>query len=195
MKVVKLTDEQEVKIIDKWNELTLGKYIQLVNLMQNQEKYTNSEFSLRCLEKVTSLSYEEILELYNEDYDILANELFCQGSFLHTEIKEEKATNWIFNEIDYSVVFPERIRLGEKQSLDILDKDAKSTYDQWLNILSIFVRPAIKTKNEFGEDIYNIEKFNADMDSINKRKELIYNNMPAVNAIWICNFFANGKIR
>ena len=84
-----------------------------------------------------------------------------------------------------------KMTLGEKISLKLLQKNQKET-DTLLNMLSVIVRPAKKSKNEFGEDIYIVDEFDGEMETITKRREVI-KKMPAINGLFILESFIPGR--
>jgi hypothetical protein len=115
----------------------------------------------------------------------------CLSPF-KTKMVPEKADSFLINGVLYSYNIPDKLTFGENVSIKILEKQSKSQYEGWLNILSIIIRPATESKNEFGETIYNVEPFNGDIETIKRRKELLL-NIPCDAALWIIEAFMSGK--
>ena len=73
-----------------------------------------------------------------------------------------------------------------------MSKTSINLFDSWLNLISILIRPADVSVNEFNETVYTPKEFEADIDILMKRKEL-FKTIPAVNAMWILEAFTLGR--
>ena len=188
MKVIKIKD-REFKVIDNWTDLSVEKYMQIANLQSSIDTMIEEEFLVEFIKVISTIEGDFINELYEDDLLFFVE---LMNNFSLKELKGEKATHFIFNDKLYSYNDVGKLTLGEKISLKLLEKGNVSEHDTWLNILSILVRPATKHTNEFNEDIYEVSKFEGNIDIITKRKELV-KNIPAINAIHIIQSFIIGR--
>jgi hypothetical protein len=188
MKVITIR-EKEFKVIDNWIDLTFDKYIDILNLNNRSGDIIEEKFLVDFIKIISTIDEDFINDLYEDDLMFFI-ELIT--NFNLKELKSVKSTHFIFNDRLYSYNDVGKLTLGEKISLKLLEKGNKSEQDTWLNILSILIRPATKKPNEFNEDIYEVDKFEGDINIINKRKEFI-KNIPAVNALYIIESFMSGR--
>ena len=94
----------------------------------------------------------------------------------------------------YSYNLPSKLTLGEKISIKVLEKNSKSQFENWLNILTILIRPSKEKVNEFGEVEYEVEPFNGDITVLEKRKEII-KKIPGVNSMFVIKSFTDGILK
>lgn len=188
MKQIKIK-EKEYNLIEGWDEMTLGNYINLVTLQEQKDSFIEEEFLLKFIPLICNVEEEVLTECYEEDLlpfvDLLSN--FKIDSF-----KKEEKRHFNFNNIDYSVVIPSKLTMGENISIKILEKSSNNPFDTWLNLLSILVRPSTSSTDEFGEIIWTPEPFKGDITILRKRKEILL-DIPAVNAMWIIEAFTVGR--
>jgi hypothetical protein len=187
--ITKIMNQKEVNIIENWSEITTGQYNELVDLYEKVDDLTEELFLLKFIQILSNLTEEDIYALYDEDLLIFTE---LMSNFNLVNFKPEKKDSFILNGQLYSYNLPSKLTFGEKISISLLQKRAKTKYDEWLNILSIFIRPATETQNEFGDKKYIVEAFNGDIDIILKRKELL-KQIPAINTLWILTAFMNGN--
>ena len=188
MKTIKI-NEKEVTHIEDWSEMSMGNYLKLIELQTNKDNLLEEQFLLQFITLISDLTYEELDAFYEEDLMPLALEL--KSFNIENFVKQEKR-HFVFNGIDYCVVIPNKLTMGENISLKLLEKKSINLMDSWLNIISILIRPATKSIDEFGEIIYTPNKFEGDELLLLKRKEL-FKQVPAVNAIWILEAFTLGR--
>lgn len=181
--------EQEFKIIDDWSDVSVEKYIQIANLHTKMNELVEEEFLIEFIKIISTIEEDFINNLYEDD---LLFFIELMNNFNLNELKPIKANHFIFDNKLYSYNDIGKLTLGEKISLKLLEKNNSSEHDTWLNILSILIRPATKITNEFNEDVYEVSKFEGDIDIINKRKELV-KQIPAINALHIIQSFIIGR--
>lgn len=181
--------EKHFKIIDNWNDISVDKYLQIVNLNNKIDEILDEQFLIEFIKIISDMNDDFINSLYEEDFVFFIE---LMNTFNVNQLQPEKATHFIFDDKLYSYNDIGKLTLGEKISLKLLEKNNKSEQDNWLNILSIMIRPSTKITNEFNEDIYEVSKFEGNIDIINKRKELI-KHIPAINAIYIIQSFITGR--
>ena len=181
--------EKEFKIIDDWSDVTVEKYIEIANLHSKVNQMIEEEFLIEFIKVISNIDQDFINDLYEEDLLFFVD---LMNNFNLSELKPIKAAHFIFDDKLYSYNDIGKLTLGEKISLKLLEKNNNSEHDTWLNILSILVRPAIKHTNEFNEDVYEVSKFEGNIDVINKRKELV-KTIPAINALHIIQSFIIGR--
>ena len=181
--------EKEYDLIEGWNEITLGNYINLVELYNKRNDLLEEQFLIKFIPLISNLNEEEVMNCYEEDLLPFVSSL--KNFTLETFIKEEKR-QYIFNNNLYSVVIPNKLTMGENTSIKLLEKSSKDIFDSWLNMLTILIRPATEITNEFGEKEYIVEPFNGDQLTLMRRKEL-FKDIKAVNAMWILESFTAGR--
>jgi hypothetical protein len=190
MRIVRLQNE-DVNVKDCWKDLTTAEYISLMELYSESKDMVSELFLVRFITILTGRDEDFITSLYEEDLlefpDIIAS--FKIDDF--TEV-EEKSFN--LNGQLYTYVVPNKLTLGEKISIKLLEKNSKTQYEQWLNLLTILVRPAKEKTNEFGEVEYTIEPFVGDINILNKRKELL-KEIPGINSMFIIKAFTDGRLK
>jgi hypothetical protein len=181
--------EKEFKVIDDWSDVTVEKYIEISKLHSKINEMIEEEFLIEFIKVISNIDQDFINNLYEEDLLFFVD---LMNNFNKNELKPIKATHFIFEDKLYSYNDIGKLTLGEKISLKLLEKNNVSEHDTWLNILSILIRPSTKHINEFNEDIFEVSKFDGDIDIINKRKDLV-KNIPAVNALHIIQSFITGR--
>ncbi len=187
-----LIREQKVNIIEDINELNLDNYIKLLKFYEtngNGENLSKEEFMVKFIISISDIKEEFLLELYDDEMMVFVD--IINNLKIDNFVKQD---NKLFkmNGIDYTYVIPKKMTMGEVISYNVLLKECKNIYESWLVLLSILIRPAIISKNEFGEDIYIPAKFNSDLDLLNKRKEFIL-KLPATICVYIVDAFMNGR--
>lgn len=188
MKQITIRDK-ELNVIDSWDEITVGQYINLMESYSKLGTISDEEFLLEFIGVLTTVDKDFLFDLYEEE---LTEFVDLVDNFQLEKFLTEDCKTFTFNDRLYSYVPANKLTVGETISLKLLASNNKTQFDDWLNILSIVIRPATETTNEFGEKQYQIEKFNGDIDIINKRKELI-KNIPAKNGLHITSAFMNGR--
>jgi len=198
MRIIEVRGEH-IETKDTWGELTLGDYISMIGLYSNvKEGETINdldedvllEFLINFINLLTGKTVEFLYTLY-EDELMLFNDLV--NIFNLTTFAPQDNKEYYINDKLYSYALPNKLTVGEKISIKLLEKGSKTESEVWLNILTILFRPATKTEDEFGCPVYTLEEFNGDMNILNKRKELIRNNVKAINALWVIEAFTNGN--
>lgn len=190
MKEIKI-GERNVEILSNIEEFKLGKYMGLYDLFFNSEDFIDEQFLIKFIPLISSLTEKELLNMYEEDMLPFVEEI---SNFSLDKFKGVECRTFTFPSTDivYVVTLPQRLSIGETISQKLLDKTAKNEFERWLNILSILIRPGIEHIDEFGKKKYTPVEFDADIDLLNRRKEL-FREIPAVNAIWILEAFMNGR--
>lgn len=180
----------EILIPENWNEIKLQDFIEIMNLYSEYDNMVEEEFLIKLIAKLTNTdpNFYFNSDLTDEEIEIIINAL----SPFKTKMIPEKVDSFVINNTLYSYNIPDKLTFGENVSIKILDKNCKTQYESWLNILSILIRPATESKNEFGEITYIVEPFNADIEIIKRRKELL-KNLPCDAAVWIIESFMSGK--
>lgn len=189
MRIIKI-QEQDLSVKDNWNDFSTGNYIDLMELYSKSKDMIPEIFLVKfigiLIDKdenfIGSLYEEELLEIQ----DIITE-------FQKNEFKEVEQRAFILNGNLYSWNNPNQLTLGEKISIKLLEKESKSQFENWLNLLAILVRPAKEKINEFGEKEYILDPFDGNIDTLNKRKEL-FKEIPGINSMFIINSFIAGRL-
>jgi len=188
MRAVILQNE-EIHVKDNWEDFTTGEYIELMTLYSESKDMLAEIFLIKFISILTGKDENYINNLYEEDLveiqDIITD-------FQTKEFKEVQVKEFIINGVLYSWKNPNNLTLGEKISIKVLEKGGKTPFDSWLNLLAILVRPAKTKTNEFGETEYELDKFDGNIEILNKRKEL-FKQIPGVNSMFIINSFIGGR--
>lgn len=182
---------QEIDVRDNWKDLTTGEYIKLMELYAESKEMIPEIFLVKFISILTGKDDDFINSLYEEE---LTEFLEIINGFKLDEFIDEDQKSFILDGKLYSYVIPKDLTLGEKISIKLLEKNTSSQYEQWLNILTILVRPAEEVRNEFGEIEYKIEPFKGDIDILNRRKELL-KQIPGVNSMYIVKAFTDGRLK
>lgn len=182
---------QEVDVKDCWHDLTTAEYIMLMELYGESKDMVPELFLVKFISILTGKNEEFITSLYEEE---LAEFPDVITGFKLEEFVDIEQKCFTLDGRLYSYTIPNQLTLGEKISIKLLEKNSKSQFEQWLNILSILVRPAKEKTNEFGEIEYELEPFNSDINILNKRKEL-YKQIPGVNSMYIVKAFTDGRLK
>jgi len=190
MRIIKLQNE-DVNVKDTWIDLSTAEYISLMELYTESADMVPELFLVKFISILTGKSVDFISSLYEEELmefpDVIAG--FKLNEFADTEQK-----SFILEDKLYSYNLPNQLTLGEKISIKLLEKNSKSQFEQWLNLLAVLVRPAKEKTNEFGEIEYELEPFVGDINILNKRKEL-FKQIPGVNSMYIVKSFTDGRLK
>jgi hypothetical protein len=190
MRIVRLQNE-DVSVKDCWNDLSTAEYISLMELYSESKDMVSELFLVKFITILTGKDVDFISSLYEEELlefpDII-------GSFKTDDFVEIEQKSFTLGGQLYSYVVPNKLTLGEKISIKLLEKNSKTQYEQWLNLLTILVRPAKEKTNEFGEVEYIIEPFVGDINILTKRKSLL-KEIPGVNSMYIIKAFTDGRLK
>ena len=190
MKIVRLQNE-DVDVKDCWKDLTTAEYITLMELYSESQELLPELFLVKFISVLTGKDNDFICSLYEEELlefpDIITG-------FKVDEFGDVEQKSFLLNGQLYSYNIPSQLTLGEKISIKLLEKNSKSQFEQWLNILCILIRPAKEKTNEFGEVVYELEPFIGDINILNKRKEL-FKQIPGINSMFIVKAFTDGRLK
>jgi len=180
----------ELSIPEAWNEIKLRDFMKIMDLYAKYDDMVEEEFIIKMIAVLTGTSPDFYFnsDLTDDEVNILIESL----APFREKMVPEKADSFEINGTLYSYNIPDKLTFGENVSIKILEKQSKSQYEGWLNILSIIIRPATESQNEFGDTVYKVEPFNGDIDIIKRRKELL-KSIPCDAALWIIEAFTSGK--
>ena len=181
--------DKEANVANQWQDLTVEQYIDITKLYEQTTETIEEDFLINFLLIITDLDRDFIETLYEDELEPFVETI---KKFDMKEFKGVKVDHFILNDQIYSYKQASKLTLGEKVSLKLLEKKSTTQTETWLNILSIMIRPAKVNKNEFGEDIYIVEPFDGDIETLEKRKELI-KKIKAINAFYIVEGFIDGR--
>jgi len=189
MRNITLRGEQ-VETLDNWDEIVIGDYVKLVDLYSQLSNMIEEEFLIKFISILTKLDETYLFDLYEEDLLEVTNLI---NNFSLDELVKKDCKRIDMNNRIYSYVSPNKLTVGEKISIKLLEETSKTNGDSWLNLLSILIRPALEKVDELGHTYYEVEKFNGDIELLNGRKQLIAENVKAVNALYIIEAFMPGN--
>jgi hypothetical protein len=189
MKEVKIR-ENSYQVKDNWDEISIGEYVNLVDLYSSIGDTVEEIFYIKFVSLLTGVNENDLMELYEDELTEMTS-LMDNFSLDTFQRKESKVFN--MNDMIYSYVSPSKLTVGEKISLKLLEKNSKTPGETWLNLLSILIRPATENVDEFNNKTYECNKFDGDINILNQRKELIKNNVLAVNAMYVIEAFMPGS--
>lgn len=189
MRIVRLQNE-DVNVKDCWKDLTTQEYVDLIELYSESKDMVAELFLVKFISILTSKDVDFISALYEEELlefpDIITG-------FKLDEFVDIPKKSFILEGNLYSYNIPNKLTLGEKISIKLLEKNSKTQYEQWLNLLAVLVRPATEKTNEFGETEYILEPFVGEINLLNKRKEL-FKQIPGINSMYIIKSFTDGRL-
>ena len=191
---------KEYNIIDSWDELTLGQYIEYVKVetttFDTVEEKNIRVIEILCglvldgLDNLTYLEYNELQTLMIEKINSLPSlDIYIAKSFDKT---------FEINGITYVTQTPETLNdvtLGEKISISTLQSAHTGHVLDFVTTLSaILIRPGKLVKDiETNIEVYEIEPFNKrDIKNMEYRKELFLKEAKAKDIIPVYNFFLSG---
>lgn len=182
---------KDLTLPTSWNEINMETIVPIMDLQKKYEDGYEIEYYLMELFAIlTNTDVDFFYDSYitDEEVQLIGNSL---TEFMEP-ISFTKADCFKIDGKLYSYNNFNKLTYGEDISYKLLNKNSKSDFESWLNLLSILIRPATETTDEFGEVKYVLDKFDGDVDILNKRKELI-KKIPAVNGLYIVQSFTNGK--
>jgi hypothetical protein len=184
--------EREINVTENWEQVDLEQCIKIIKLFDEmgQGELIEEQFLVNFIECITDLTSDEMMNFYSEELVIFTE--YIDNFKDVSKLQRQECKSFNLNDIVYAVVIPSKLTLGEEISIKLLQKSSADRYDTWLNLLTILVRPGIEKKNEFGETFYEVEPLKADIELLNKRKQLL-KKIPAVNALWIVEAFSAGR--
>lgn len=182
---------EEVNVKDCWEDLSTGEYISLMELYSVSKDLVPEAFLVKFISILIDRDEKFINSLYEDD---LVEFIEIINNFKMDEFVEKEQKTFLINDVLYSYNIPNKLTLGEKISIKLLEKNSKSEFEQWLNILCILIRPAKEKTNEFGEIEYELEPFVGDIEILNKRKELL-KKIPGVASMSIIKSFTDGRLK
>ena len=169
---------QEREMIDCWEELMMGTYMEFIKLDQHKKDFDDWTLLLKLTEVLCGKPFT--VEM-NDDFDISANEA----------IDIDKAQQWILTpppvptfkhikigDIDYVMVNPMDMYTREKLAIENAQlHNPGQPWNYYPIIMAILVRPAkLKIKAETGKEYWDIDKFN--MDQLPDRIEIFNKHLP-----------------
>lgn len=182
---------EEVDVKDCWEDLSTGEYISLMELYSVSKDLVPEAFLVKFISILIDRDEKFINSLYEDD---LVEFIEIINNFKMDEFVEKEQKTFLINDVLYSYNIPNKLTLGEKISIKLLEKNSKSEFEQWLNILCILIRPAKEKTNEFGEIEYELEPFVGDIEILNNRKELL-KKIPGVASMSIIKSFTDGRLK
>lgn len=188
MKQIKIRD-REFNIPTEWMDTTIGQYIEICKLGDNKDEYVDYEYLLKTYSILCNMDYDFLLRI--KDYEL--NEAAeCIKEMASEGIKPIDIRKIMIGDVLYSFENPESLTNGEKASIQILEKDTKYIYEQWLNVLTVMIRPAVMKLDEFGEIYYEVDECNINRELLFKRKQA-FMDIPSPIAMYVVNSFMNAK--
>lgn len=188
MRIIKIQNE-DLPVKDNWTDFSTGDYIELMDLNSKSKDMLPEIFLVKFISILIDKDENFINNLYEEELIEVQDVI---TTFQQSEFKDVEKRTFVINDILYSWKNPNQLTLGEKISIKLLEKESKSQFENWLNLLAILVRPAKEKTNEFGEIEYILDPFDGNIDTLNKRKEL-FKQIPGVNSMFIINSFIGGR--
>jgi len=179
-------NEKAYKMATSWEELTLDKYINLVNLQGVDAEVKIEELYL--LKIVGALCGVDLSELYELDMDTVRN-LVDKLEFIYKQPEWPLKRFIMFN--DQMFVFPQelnKITMGEIISIKTLQEN-KGQGEFLPYLLAVILRPGSEYEVN-GEKKYKQDKFNA--DDIEYRAKLFL-DLTIPEIMGSINFFLTGN--
>jgi hypothetical protein len=185
-----LIREVEYDIASEWKDIKIGQYYKILELYKQVDDLSEDTFIIRML---SILMNKEITFFYNLYPDELSVFIPIINKFNINTFEKSDEKRLIINGNLYSYIIPQKLNIGEKETINYLQKKSKNQNEEWLNLLAVLIRPVIEEKNEFGEIVYiTDDRFDVDLSIIDKRKEYILTDLSASNAMYILESFMYG---
>jgi len=182
--------EVEYDIASHWQDIKIGQYYKILELYKQVDELSEDTFILKM---VSILMNKELNFFYNLYPDELSVFIPIINKFNVNDFVKSDEKRLIINSNVYSYIIPEKLNIGEKETIGYLQRKSGTQKEEWLNLLTVLIRPVVEEKNEFGDTTYiTDDRFDIDLSIIDKRKEYILRDLPAVNAMYILEAFMYG---
>ena len=185
MKTFKV-DDNEYKIPNSWEDMTLGNYIDFFNFQDSNKD--------REIDDLYMIEVFEILSDCDEVIDIPINELkdlLSELTFLSETPKLNDNKTILIDEKLYGCIDLNKMTTGEYISIKTLMGSEKTVLNGLPKLLSIILRPAEEfVDSETGEKKLKIEKFS--VENLTWRAEK-FKELKVVDVLHWINFFLTGK--
>ena len=183
--------EKEYQMVDCSEELLISQYFQIEELLKKLSDLTNSQIILRMIEVLSKVKEGDIDELSSDDADRLGEVI---GKIDFKNIPKSDKDYITINGKDY--VFKknfDKLSMGEKISIELLQKRSLSIVDSTLYTLAVLLRPGTSTiDKETKQVIWEQEKF--DTNNLDYRVELFRDHLKAVDTLGLLSFFLTGRL-
>lgn len=188
-------DDREISIVNNWDELSLGQFIEFSKLKidKDDKKGTDDEmddllFSIRVFE---ILSNQPVGGL--DDFPLnLLPELAEDLKFIQSPVNFPLLKSIEINGDLYAFKNITQLTFGEMVSFKTIQQNYPNVIDSLPYLLAIICRPAIKKIDEItGEEVFNLQKF--DTINLGDRAKLFL-NYKAIDLIGASNFFLSGNL-
>lgn len=177
-------EKEYVNVPEGYDEMTLGKFMEIMKLQVNQKNYeSDTMYMIDLLRVLIGCTKEDIMGIGYSDLNTLT-EAF---TWLNSE-PEKKQVDFI--ELDGKIYVPRKntqITLGEQISIETYLKKDLSNVDNYHYVMAILLRPGKKVGDE-----YVIEDLENDIEKINARAELFKERLVINDIFGIISFFSNG---
>lgn len=180
----------EYEISNCWEDIKIGQYYKILELYKQVDDLSEDTFILKMVSILMNKDINFFYNLYPEELNVFIPIInkFNVNDFVKSDEKR-----LIINGNLYSYIIPNKLNIGEKETITYLQSKSKGLQEEWLNLLSVLIRPVIEEKNEFDQITYiTDDRFDIDLDIIDKRKEYILKDLSAVNAMYILESFMYG---
>lgn len=183
--------EIEYDIASQWEDIKIGQYYKIIELYKQIDDISEDSFILRMVSILMDKELNFFYKLYPSELSVFIPII---NKFNVNDFKKSDEKRLTINGNLYSYIIPNELNIGEKETINYLQRKSKTVNEEWLNLLSVLIRPVVEEKNEFGDIVYvTDDNFDdANLSIIEKRKEYILRDLSAVNAMYILESFMNG---
>ena len=181
--------ELELNVMDNWGEIPLKTYFKLIDIISEQNKMDEIEFTIEMISIISDIDKTKLNEIGLSELNKL--EPIIRG-LNPNGIDKEIDTHIEIDGINY---VPKKnmsnITNSEMMCMKNLQLVNKTYSNNILNHLSVLLRPGYSKINEMGEVRWIQTPLN--LEDIENRKDIFLNKLKTTDAIPLINFFLIGK--
>ena len=181
--------ELELNVMDNWGEIPLKTYFKLIDIISEQNKMDEIEFTIEMISIISDIDKTKLNEIGLSELNKL--EPIIRG-LNPNGIDKEIDTHIEIDGINY---VPKKnmsnITNSEMMCMKNLQLLNKTYTNNILNHLSVLLRPGYSKINEMGEVRWIQTPLN--LEDIENRKDIFLNKLKTTDAIPLINFFLIGK--
>jgi hypothetical protein len=194
MRTIKLVNEEidyqlELNVLDNWSEITLENYFKILDVIENKDKFDETEFFIHMICIISNIEKEKLYEIPVSELMQFTDIII---SFNLETLSKTLPNTILIDDITYvskknmsNLTTNEMIWIKNKQ------KESKNSYEIMINILTILLRPGYQKTDEIGQTKWIQAPY--DDETFQIRKELFLKRITAYDGIPLINFFLSGN--
>ena len=154
-------EDKKYEMPSSYSELTLGKFMDITNIINKQSEYDSpTKYTIDLLSKTMGCPTDILLSLDMDDLSILLKEL----EWLKKTPKKKSTTKFKIDDVEYGLVPNKKITTGEMISIESFHKNDLHNDGNIHLIMAILFRPIqdgkiIPLENDYDEVLKRAELF------------------------------------